>query len=105
MPYPFVIDQQSTYDEKGTSVWISQPGSGLDKRRCTLQICITPEDEQNVTPEIIFRGIENSSQKGKDAHYKRVISRQMLGWIGLLHLTGLSIRLPLAVKIFCFWII
>ena len=73
VPCPFVIDQQSTYDKKGTnSVWISQPGSGLDKRQCTLQLCISPEDEQHVPPAIIFRGKGNVSRIEKDAYDKRV---------------------------------
>ena len=43
VPCPFIIDQDRTYDEKGSSsVWISQPGNGLDMRQFTLQLCICP---------------------------------------------------------------
>ncbi|KAK3270496.1 hypothetical protein CYMTET_21107 [Cymbomonas tetramitiformis] len=49
VPLPFVVgDFEHTVDEKGAKdVWIRQPGSGLEKRQATLQICIragkTPE--------------------------------------------------------------
>lgn len=33
-------------DQYKTKVWISQPGSGLDKRQCTLQICFRPDGKQ-----------------------------------------------------------
>ena len=35
-------------------VWVAQPGSGLDKRQATLQICFSPEGM--VKPALIFRG-------------------------------------------------
>ena len=57
VPLPFVIDQDKTYDITGTKqVWVSQPSTGLDKRQATLQLCIRAGGEQNVKPEIIFRG-------------------------------------------------
>ena len=83
IPCAFVIDQSSTFDERGSkSVWISQPGNGLDKRQCILQICICPEDDQPVPPAIIFRGKGNVSQKEKDADDKRVhVYWQERGWM------------------------
>lgn len=52
-PLPFVIGTSRRYDhldkdvdQHGHKVWISQPGSGLDKRQCTLQICFRPTGEQ-----------------------------------------------------------
>ena len=61
-----MVDQQSTYDEKGSnSVGLSQPGSGLNKRQCTLQIHITPVDKQNLPPGIVVRGNGSVSHKEK----------------------------------------
>lgn len=44
-PLPFAIDMKRTYhhyekgeDQHKSKVWIFQPGSGLDKRQCTLQV-------------------------------------------------------------------
>ena len=49
-------------------VWIAQPGSGLDKRQCTLQIMKRAEGEQPRLA-IIFRG------KGK-----RISDDKKLAW-------------------------
>ena len=49
-------------------VWIAQPGSGLDKRQCTLQIMKRAEGEQPRLA-IIFRG------KGK-----RISDDEKLAW-------------------------
>jgi len=60
-PLPFVIDHKRTYEiiekkkQRYNKVWIQQPGSGLDKRQCTLQVCIRAEGEQPKLA-IIFRG-------------------------------------------------
>ena len=60
VPLPFVVEQDKTYEFEGNKqVWISQPGSGLDKRQATLQLCIKAEGEQTVKPAIIFRGKGN----------------------------------------------
>ena len=37
------------------NTWISQPGSGLDKRQCSLQIMFRPEGVQPKLA-VIFRG-------------------------------------------------
>ena len=59
-----MIDIKTTYEHveprskenRHKKIWVSQPGSGLEKRQCTLQICFHPEGEQ---PKIgiIFRGM------------------------------------------------
>ena len=38
-------------------MWISQPGAGIDKRQCSLQICFSPEGKQHPLG-IVFRGAE-----------------------------------------------
>ena len=49
-PLPFVFDVKRTYEQMNykhsEKVWIAQPGSGLDKRQCTLQIMTLAEGEQ-----------------------------------------------------------
>ena len=59
-PLPFVVNSKKTYEfvEKGDkyhNTWISQPGSGLDKRQCTMQVMFRPEGNQPKLG-IIFRG-------------------------------------------------
>ena len=71
-PCPFIIGQDSTYDIKGSSsIWISQPGNGLDKTQCTLQLCISPDGEC-IPPAVIFRGKGNISEKERNAYDKRM---------------------------------
>ena len=48
------------------------PNQVVDKRQCTLQLYISPEDEQHVPPAIIFRGKGNVSKIEKDADDKQV---------------------------------
>ena len=58
-PLPFVINVKRTYEQieknHAEKNWIAQPGSGLDKRQCTLQIITRAEGEQPRIA-IIFRG-------------------------------------------------
>ena len=60
-PLPFVIDHKRTYEvieekeQRYNKVWIQQPGSGLDKRQCTLQVCVRAEGKQPKLA-IIFQG-------------------------------------------------
>lgn len=61
-PLPFVISRNKTYhhydegvDQHKEKVWISQPGSGLEKRQCTLQVCLRASGEQPRLA-VIFRG-------------------------------------------------
>ena len=42
---PFVVDSRKTYEiikvgDKHQKTWISQPALGLQKRQCTLQVCM-----------------------------------------------------------------
>ena len=46
-PLPFAIEKTRTYEkipDRGDSrqhkVWISQPGAGLEKRQCSLRVCL-----------------------------------------------------------------
>ena len=59
---PFAFSSKRTYhlfnevtDQHKEKVWISQPGSGLDKRQCTVQICFCPTGPHQKLA-IIFRG-------------------------------------------------
>ena len=62
-PPHFVIDTKRTYElvERGNpenqhkNVWVSQPGAGLEKRQCTLQIFFSLSGKQPKVA-IIFRG-------------------------------------------------
>ena len=83
VPLPFVADQDRTYADKGAqSVWIAQPGSGLEKRQATLQLVIRPEGEQSVKPTIVFRGLGKISPKEAQEYDKRVHSLfQKNAWI------------------------
>lgn len=73
VPLPFVIEQDKTYDIRGTKqVWVSQPSTGLDKRQATLQLCVRAGGEQNVKPAIVFRGKGNVSPAEKALYDKRV---------------------------------
>ena len=64
-PVPFVIDMKTTYEvpcgrgkeRREHRVWIAQPGSGLDKRQATLQLCICFGPKTVMKPVLIFRGM------------------------------------------------
>ena len=85
-PLPFAVQLDKTFEDLGASeVWISQPGSGLEKRQATLQCCFrcpdTPDgdvdSEGNVLevprpqprPAIIFRGQGFVPKAEKAAHH------------------------------------
>ena len=77
-PLPFAVNMKRTYHrfEEGANprqekVWISQPGSGLDKRQCTLQVCFSPVGPQPKLG-IIFRGKGKLSQEEKDSWHPMV---------------------------------
>ena len=78
-PLPFVVGTTRTYDhvdkdvnQHDHKVWISQPGSGLDKRQCTLQVCFRPSGEQPRLG-VIFRGTgKRISQDEKEAYHPDV---------------------------------
>ena len=61
LPMPFAIDSKATYEvnlsnteKRDHRVWVANPESGLDKRQCTLQVCISPESKVRIAT--IFRG-------------------------------------------------
>ena len=71
-----MFDKKRTYEDKDVGrhdrVWVGQPGSGLEKRQCTLQLCLSPEDN-HVKAEIIFRGTgKRISPHEKAAYHKDV---------------------------------
>lgn len=76
-PLPFVLDVKKTYEyveakDKHHNTWISQPGSGLDKRQCSLQIMFRSEGKQPAV-SVIFRGKGlRISQEEKDAWHPDV---------------------------------
>ena len=72
VPMPFEIEVRTTYkadvsreNKRDHRVWVENPGPGLEKRQCTLQICISPESKVRIA--IIFRGsgkrISNDEKK------------------------------------------
>ena len=60
-PLPFVVHGKKTYEyisageRSSHNTWILQPGSGLDKCQCSLQIMFRPEGVQPKLA-VIFRG-------------------------------------------------
>ena len=77
-PLPFVVYSKKTYEyiPKGEgsthNTWISQPGSGLEKRQCSVLVMLRPEGEQ-LKLAIIFRGQEKRiSQDEKSEWHKGV---------------------------------
>ena len=63
VPLPFASDNKMTIDYIGSRrVWIRSPGSGLEKRQCTLQLLIRPMDQQPV-PCLIFKGTPTANMK------------------------------------------
>ena len=81
VPLPFVVEQDRTFHFSEKQVWVSQPGSGLDKRQATLQLCITAEGKQTVKPAIIFRGKGNVSIEERDNYDKDIdVYFQQCAW-------------------------
>ena len=89
------MEQDQTNEFEGNKqVWISQPGSGLDKRQATLQLCIKAEGEQTVKPAIIFRGKGNvlsAEQEKYDADVHRDCRSfvRMEAWVKVRFITSL----------------
>ena len=55
-PLPFVLDDNKTYEKKGSKeVWLASGASGLEKRQCTVQMTVFA-DGSTLPPLIIFRG-------------------------------------------------
>ena len=62
IPLPFSINRTTTYEDsipkemrKDHKVWVANPGAGLEKRQCSVQLAFSPEDD-NLRVSIIFRG-------------------------------------------------
>ena len=82
---------QFTEDQHNEKVWISQPGAGLDKWQCFLQICFSPESKQPPLG-IVFRGAgkhiseDEHSSWHKDVHvlFQKnacVDTKVAVGWV------------------------
>ncbi|KAK3240823.1 hypothetical protein CYMTET_49366 [Cymbomonas tetramitiformis] len=77
VPLPFVVgDYDHTIEDKGSKdVWVRQPGSGLEKRQATLQICIRAgkDAEGNNLPQpplaLWFRGTGKRISEAEKAAY------------------------------------
>ena len=56
-PLPFVMDDGKMYADKGSSeVWCATHGSGLDERKCSVQLKIFGDGKPRVKRLVIFRG-------------------------------------------------
>jgi hypothetical protein len=56
IPLPFVVESKRSLNSIGKPVFILMPkGSGLDKRQCTIQLCIRAGGSQIVRIGMIFR--------------------------------------------------
>ena len=74
-----VVGTAKTYEHSDKStvqhqhkVWISQPGSGLNTRQCTLQVCCRPTGEQPRLA-VIFRGTGKRVSEDEKAAYQQDI--------------------------------
>ena len=78
VPLPFAVDVSKTYEvplskdeRRNHRVWVNQPGSGLNKRQCTLQLAFGPKSI--IKPALIFRGLgKRISLSEMSAHDKDV---------------------------------
>ena len=87
-PLPFAVDRGTTYEllpekekRKNHKVWIANPGAGLEKRQCSLQICFRPVGEQPKLG-IVFRGKGNISEAERAAYPDNVdVFFQSKAWV------------------------
>ena len=86
-PLPFVVNVKKTYEyvEPGKSklhnTWIAQPGSGLDKRQCSLQVMVRGEGKQPKLA-IVFRGKGHVKPHERQAWHPKVdVYFQPNGWV------------------------
>ena len=56
VPLEFCFRNRRSLNPMADECWIFQPGSGLEKRQCSLIMCVRPEGDQIVKPFLIFRG-------------------------------------------------
>ena len=73
-PLPFAFSEGNTYADRGEqTLWVRGAASGLDKRRCTVQLTIFADGIPRVKPLLIFRGkgkhMENSINLVVFEHY------------------------------------
>ena len=95
-PLPFVVGTTRTYDhvdkdidQHDNKVWISQPGSGLDKCKCTLQICFRPTGKQPRL-DVIFCGTGKCISQDEKPTIQTPMSsiKKMHGQIHMCQLNG-----------------
>ena len=90
VPLQFVTDRKTTYkvdvpkaQKKDHKVWVSQPGSGLDKRQCLFKVCFLPE--KNIVKVVLYSGaLGNKFQRKKSWHNPMLLMftcRKVLGQI------------------------
>ena len=78
-PLPFVVHSKKTFEyiQKGegstTNVWISQPGLGLEKRQCSLQVMLWPNRGQPKLT-IIFRGQRKRISQDKESEWHKGVN-------------------------------
>ena len=82
-PLPFVLDDGTTYDAKGSKeIWFTSGQSGLDKRQCTVQLTIFGDGIPRVRPTLIFHGqgkrIKPDEKKSWDKRVK--VYFQLKAW-------------------------
>jgi hypothetical protein len=71
VPMAFASSDGRTWEFGGVQrVWIRAPGSGLDKRQCTLMLTIRAQGKQPL-PVLIFRGTPTHLVKGEKRKAKR----------------------------------
>ena len=75
VPMPFAINLTQTYEEGGARrvqrnrrVWVAQPGAGLEKRQCSLQVCFSPVTN-SCRIAIVFRGTGKRISADEKASY------------------------------------
>ncbi len=76
---PFAVDWKTKYEahaskeeQRAHRTWVSNPGPGLEKRQCALQVCFSPE-RPPVRIAIIFRGKgKRISENEKMAYHQDV---------------------------------
>ena len=79
IPLPIAINGTTTYEEeipkelrKYHKVWVTNPGAGLEKRQCSVQLAFSPEDD-NLRVVLIFRVTgERISEDEINSYHKSV---------------------------------
>ena len=93
VPLPFEIEVKRTYDlppmekrdKRAHRTWVASPGAGLEKRQCTLQICISPDAATKVKFAVIFRGTGKRISSEEKAQYHKDVDVywQQNAWVDL----------------------